>query len=160
LSYPAIHYVYVDNVECGRLKKPANITYAVDDRPPLAVTVLSGLQHVGIIAIVLVFPLLLGREAGLSADQTSDILGTTMLVLGIGAVLQSLPRGGIGAGYLCPPVCTAAYLGPSLLAVKTGGISLAFGMTAFGGLVETALSRLLRPLRPYLPPRSQGSSSC
>ena len=138
------------------MKKPANITYAVDDRPPLAVTVLSGLQHVGIIAIVLVFPLLLAREAGLSADQTSDILGTTMLVLGIGAVLQSLQRGGIGAGYLCPPVCTAAYLAPSLLAVKTGGISLAFGMTAFGGLVESALSRLLRPLRPYLPPEISG----
>jgi len=138
------------------LKKPTTITYAVDDRPPLVVTVLSGLQHVGIIAIVLVFPLLLGREAGLPADQTSDILGTTMLVLGIGAVLQSLPRGGIGAGYLCPPVCTAAYLGPSLLAAKTGGISLAFGMTAFGGLVESALSRLLRPLRPYLPPEVSG----
>jgi NCS2 family nucleobase:cation symporter-2 len=138
------------------LKKPATLTYAVDDRPPLAVTLLSGLQHVGIIAIVLVFPLLLGREAGLPADQTSGILGTTMLVLGIGAALQSLPRGGIGAGYLCPPVCTAAYLTPSLLAVKTGGISLAFGMTAFGGLVESALSRLLRPLRPYLPPEISG----
>ena len=154
--FPERCSTHLDIVECGRLKKPANITYGVDDRPPLAVTVLSGLQHVGIIAIALVFPLLLGREAGLSADQTSDILGTTMLVLGIGAVLQSLPRGGIGAGYLCPPVCTAAYLGPSLLAVKTGGIALAFGMTAFGGLVESALSRLLRPLRPYLPPEISG----
>jgi xanthine permease XanP len=138
------------------LKKPATITYAVDDRPPLAVTVLSGLQHVGIIAIALVFPLVLGREAGLSASQIADVLGTTMLVLGIGAILQSLGRGGVGAGFLCPPVCTAAYLAPSLLAVKTGGIALAFGMTAFAGLVECVLSRLLRPLRPYLPPEISG----
>jgi NCS2 family nucleobase:cation symporter-2 len=138
------------------LKKPATLTYAVDDRPPLAVTVLSGLQHVGIIAIALVYPLLLGREAGLSAHQIADVLGTTMLVLGIGAVLQSLARGGIGAGFLCPPVCTAGYLAPSLLAAKTGGIALAFGMTAFAGLIEGALSRLLRPLRPYLPPEVSG----
>jgi xanthine permease XanP len=138
------------------LKKPPHIAYAVEDRPPLAVTVLSGLQHVGIIAIALVYPLILSREAGLSIDQTSDVLGATMLILGLGAVLQSLPRGDLGAGYLCPPVCTAAYLGPSLLAVKTGGVSLAFGMLAFGGLVEAALSRLLRPLRPYLPPEISG----
>src|SRR5262245_49091567 len=107
-------------------------------------------------AIVLVYPLLLSREAGLSIAQTSDVLAATMLILGLGAVLQSLPRGGLGAGYLCPPVCTAAYLGPSFLAVKVGGVSLAFGMLAFAGLIEAALSRLLRPLRPYLPPEISG----
>jgi NCS2 family nucleobase:cation symporter-2 len=138
------------------LKKPPHIAYAVEDRPPLAVTVLSGLQHVGIIAIALVYPLILSREAGLALGQTADVLAATMLILGLGAVLQSLPRGALGAGYLCPPVCTAAYLGPAVLAVKTGGISLAFGMLAFGGLVEAALSRLLRPLRPYLPPEISG----
>jgi NCS2 family nucleobase:cation symporter-2 len=138
------------------LKKPQHITYAADERPPLAVTAVSGLQHVGIIAIVLVYPLLLGREAGLSAGQTADVLAATMLILGLGAVLQSLGRGGLGAGYLCPPVCTAAYLAPSLLAVKAGGVSLAFGMLAFAGLIEAALSRLMRPLRPYLPPEISG----
>ncbi|HKC43154.1 MAG TPA: solute carrier family 23 protein [Burkholderiales bacterium] len=138
------------------MKKPPHIIYAVDDRPPLTVTLLSGLQHVGIIAIALVYPLLLGREAGLSVDRISDVLAATMLILGLGAVLQSLPRGPLGAGFLCPPVCTAAYLGPSLLAVKTGGVSLAFGMLAFAGVIETALSRLLRPLRPYLPPEISG----
>ena len=138
------------------MKTPATITYAVGDRPPLLVTVLSGLQHVGIIAIALVYPLLLGRTAGLSTDQIADVLSATMLVLGIGAILQSNARAGIGAGFLCPPVCTAGYLAPSLLAVKTGGISLAFGMTAFAGLIECALSRLLRPLRPYLPPEISG----
>ncbi len=140
----------------SRLKKPPHIAYAVEDRPPLAVTVLSGLQHVGIIAIALVYPLILSREAGLALGETADVLAATMLILGLGAVLQSLPRGALGAGYLCPPVCTAAYLGPAVLAVKTGGVSLAFGMLAFGGLVEVALSRLLRPLRPYLPPEISG----
>ncbi len=138
------------------MKKPPHITYAADDRPPPAVTVLSGLQHVGLIAIVLVFPLVLSREAGLAAGQTADVLAATMLILGLGAVLQSLGRGGIGAGYLCPPVCTAAYLAPLVLAVKTGGLSLAFGMLAFAGLIEAGLSRLLRPLRPYLPPEVSG----
>ena len=137
-------------------KKPANIVYWVDDAPPLGVTVLSGLQHIGIISVALVYPLLIARAAQLSVEQTSDLLAATMLVLGVGAVLQSLPRGGVGARYLCPPVCTAAYLEPSVSAIESGGMPLALGMTAFGGLLETALSRLLRPLRPYLPTEISG----
>src|SRR5690606_4827986 len=42
------------------------------------------------------------------------------------------------------------------LAAKTGGLSLVFGMTVFGGLIEMAVSRVLRPLRPYLPPELSG----
>jgi xanthine permease XanP len=138
------------------LKRPPHIAYAAEDRPPPGVLILSGFQHVGIIAIALVYPLLVSREAGLALDQTADVLAATMLILGLGSVLQSLPGARLGAGYLCPPVCTAAYLGPSLIAVKTGGMSLAFGMLAFAGLIEAGLSRLLRPLRPYLPPEISG----
>lgn len=138
------------------MKKPAYVTHWVEERPPPGVTLLSGLQHVGIISIALVYPLLLGRAAGLSAAGIADLLAATMLVLGVGALLQSLPRGPVGARFLCPPVCTAAYLTPALLAVKTGGLGLAFGMTAFGGLFEVFVSRVLRPLRPYLPPELSG----
>jgi xanthine permease XanP len=137
-------------------RKPANVVYGVDEAPPIGVTLLSGLQHIGIISIALVYPLLIARAAQLSVEQTSNILAATMLVLGVGAVLQSLPRGPVGARYLCPPVCTAAYLDPSLFAIKSGGLPLAFGMTAFGGVIETAMSRLLRPLRPYLPTEISG----
>lgn len=138
------------------MKTPPNITYAVGDRPPLLVTLLSGLQHVGIMAIPLLYPLLLGRAAGLPAVQIGDMLSATMLVLGIGTVLQSNSRAGVGAGFLCPATCSAGYLAPSLLAVTTGGIALAMSMTAFAGLIECALSRLLRPLRPYMPPEISG----
>jgi xanthine permease XanP len=43
-----------------------------------------------------------------------------------------------------------------LLAVKTGGMALVFGMTIFGGLIEVGLSRFVRPLRPYFPPEISG----
>jgi xanthine permease XanP len=137
-------------------RKPVNIVYGVDEVPPFGVTVLSGFQHVGLISIFLVYPLLVSRDGGLSVAQISDSLSLTMLILGIGAILQSMPRGPVGARYLCPPVCTAAYLEPSLLAVKMGGMALVFGMTAFGGAVEALFSRFLRPLRPYFPPEISG----
>jgi uncharacterized membrane protein AbrB (regulator of aidB expression) len=57
---------------------------------------------------------------------------------------------------LCPSIFTVAYLGPSLLALKTGGLSLVFGMTVFAGCVESALSRSLRHLRAFFPPEIAG----
>lgn len=138
------------------MKKPLNIVYGVDERPPRGVTVLSGLQHVGLVAATLVYPVLISREVGLSPEITLDMLAVSVIILGIGTMLQALPRGVVGAGLLCPAVLTAAYLTPSLQAVKIGGPSLVFGMTAFGGLIEVGLSRMLRPLRPYLPAEISG----
>lgn len=75
------------------MRKPPNIVYGVDEAPPFGVTVLSGFQHVGLISIFLLYPLLVSREGSLSVEQTSNALSLTMLILGTGAILQSLPRG-------------------------------------------------------------------
>ena len=138
------------------MRKPLEIVYGVDDVPPLGVTVLSGLQHVAIIAIFLVYPLLLSREAGLARERVFDVLSLSMLVLALSSVLQVLPHGPVGSRFLCPPSFNAAYLTPSLTAVKLGGLPLVLGMTAFGGLVEALLSRSLSRLRPYFPSEISG----
>jgi NCS2 family nucleobase:cation symporter-2 len=138
------------------LKKPSNIAYGVNDVPPLGVIVLSGVQHVGIIAASLVYPVLYTRAAGLPAHASTDVLSLAMLALGLSAILQALPRGAVGSHYLCPPIVTAAYFPATLLAIKAGGLALAFGMTLFAGFVEVLLSRVLRPLRPYFPPEISG----
>jgi xanthine permease XanP len=138
------------------MKKPLNIVYGVEDTPPLGVTLFSALQHVVLIAIRLLFPLLVAREAGLAPERVLDVLGMSMIIMGIACVLQAITRGPVGSGYLCPPSFTSAYIVPSLLAAKTGGMSLVLGMTLFGGVVESALSRLLRPLRPFFPPEIAG----
>ena len=72
------------------MKKPPGLIYGVDDVPPLAVTVLSGLQHVGLISIFLLFPLLVCREAGLSSDRLGDVLSLSMIAMAVGAVLPAL----------------------------------------------------------------------
>jgi xanthine permease XanP len=59
--------------------------------------------------------------------------------------------GPVGCGFLCPATYTAAYLSPSLLAIKAGGLPLLFGMTLFAGVLEAAFSRMLDRLRPYFP---------
>ena len=138
------------------MKKPLNIVYGVEDVPPFGVTLFSGVQHVVVIAIWLLFPLLVAREAGLSPERTLDVLGVSMLIMGLGPLLQAMTRGPVGSGYLCPTAFTALYIAPSLLAARTGGMPLVFGMTVFGGVLEATLSRVLRPLRPFFPPEIAG----
>lgn len=138
------------------MKKPSGIVYGVEETPPFGITALSGLQHVGLISVILVFPLLVGREAGLTPEESLNLLSVSMLVLAVGTVLQALSRGPVGARVLSPVVFTATYLTPAILAVRIGGPAAMAGMTVLGGLVEIALSRGLRALRPFFPPEISG----
>jgi NCS2 family nucleobase:cation symporter-2 len=138
------------------MRKPTNIIYGVDEAPPRTVIALSALQHVGLMTVFLIYPVLIGREAGADSGVVGNLVSLSLIVLAVGTVLQALPRGPVGSGFLCQPVPTAIYLIPSLLAARTGGLPLVFGMTMFAGLLEMAFSRVLRPLRPLFPPEIAG----
>lgn len=138
------------------MRKPANILYGIDEAPPLGVTLLAGLQQVGLISVYLVFPLLIGREAQLTDAEVIGLLSASMVAMAAAAILPALRVGPLGAGFLCPGVFTAAYFAPSLLAAHAGGMPLVVGMTIFGGLVGAAFSQLLRYLRPAFPPEVAG----
>lgn len=138
------------------MKKPADLAYGVGDVPPHAVVWLAALQHVGIIALLMVFPLLVARAAGAAPSVAAQILSTGMFAVGLATIAQARALGPFGSGYLAPSGFQAVYLGPSMVAAQTGGLPLVFGMTVFAGLVEATLSRIWRPLRPYLPPELSG----
>src|SRR4029077_15855932 len=117
---------------------------------------LSALQHLGVMSIFMIYPVLIGRAAGGAPQVVGDLVSVSFLVLAFGSLVRALPRGPVGSGFLCQPVPTAIYLVPSLIAVRQGGLSLVFGMTVFAGIVETALSRTLTRLRPMFPPEIAG----
>ena len=138
------------------MKKPANIVYGAEERPPALVTLVSGVQHVAVIAIFMVYPLVIGRTAGASASAISDMLRLCMLALGFAVLLQALPRGPVGSRRLAPSIFTGIYLAPSILAVKLGGLPLVWGMTIFAGLCEGVLAQFWYRLRTLIPPESAG----
>jgi xanthine permease XanP len=138
------------------VKKPAALSYGLEETPPAVVTWISALQHVGVCSIFMVYPLIIARQAGLPAGQITNILQLGFLVLAIAVLLQALPRGPVGSRLLAPTIFTGVYLAPSLLAVKAGGLPLVWGMTIFAGVVEMALARAWSRLRPFIPPESAG----
>src|SRR5262249_53321042 len=128
------------------MQRPPNLVYALDESPPPHVTLFSGIQFAGLIAINLVYALLVFRAGGASTSQVGGLLAVGMLVLGAGTFLQVSRLGPVGSGYMCPATFTATYLGPSLLAVHAGGMPLLFGMTIFAGLLEMVLAPFLNRL--------------
>ena len=137
-------------------KKPATLTYGAEERPPTVVTWISGVQHVGVVAIFMVYPLIMARQAHWSADQITNMLQLGMLVLAAAVFLQALPKGPVGSRFLAPSIFTGVYLAPSMLALKAGGLPLVWGMTMFAGAVEIVLARFWSRLRPFIPPESAG----
>jgi NCS2 family nucleobase:cation symporter-2 len=137
-------------------RKPATLQYGVEEVPPPSVIFINALQHVAVLAGFLVFPLIMTREAHASAAIADSVLSWSMIVMGLGTMLQALPKGPVGSGYLAPSVMTAVYVGPSLDAIRLGGLPMMAGMTLFGGLVEAAVSRSMQRLRALLPPELAG----
>lgn len=137
------------------MTRPPDLIYAVDETPPLRVTLSNGVQHVGIIAINLIYPIVIFKLAGVPVEATVNLLSVGLIVLGIGTFILST-RSPIGCGYLCPSTFTATYFSASVLAVKAGGLPLLFGMTLFAGVLESVLSRVLRRLRAFLPTELSG----
>ena len=79
-------------------KRPANLTYGVDDRPPLSALVLLGVQHIFLMASTLVLPVVLVNEIGGSFEEVRAVVALSMLASGIGTILQAFRWGILGSG--------------------------------------------------------------
>jgi NCS2 family nucleobase:cation symporter-2 len=138
------------------VRKPPNISYGVDDAPPLGVNALSGLQHVGLMSIYLIYPALVAQAAGSSPEVAAAVVSMTLIALAVGTLLQAIPLGPVGSGYLCQPIPSVVYFVPSLVAAKHGGLHAVFGMTIAAGVLEVALARALGRLRALFPAEIAG----
>jgi xanthine permease XanP len=136
--------------------RPSNLIYSVDEVPPFAILIISALQHVAVMAITLIFPLILAREGNLSETQTLNMVSLSMLGLGVATICFCIRSHFIGSGYLSPAAYTAIYLGPSLFALRRGGLELVFGMTVTAGIIQLGIAPLLKRLRALLPSEIAG----
>ena len=137
-------------------QKPANLIYGLEDKPPLLITFFLALQHISIISIGFLFPVIIVREIGGSLPQAVRFVSASMLAGGVGVIVQAARKGPAGSGFLCPEVCGPSYLAATMLAAKTGGLSLVFGMTMVASFFEGLLSRFMRHLRVLFPAEVTG----
>jgi NCS2 family nucleobase:cation symporter-2 len=138
-------------------QKPSNLLYGVDESPGWTALILLGFQHISVMSIAFIFPVVIVEAIGGDPSQARDLIGMAMLATGVGTILQGLHRGPVGSGYLCPLVNGPAFLSASLLAGKAGGLSLIFGMTVAAGCFEAVFSRFLARMRAVFPAEVTGT---
>jgi NCS2 family nucleobase:cation symporter-2 len=136
--------------------RPPNLAYSVDEVPPFGILIISAIQHVAVMAITLIFPLILAHEANLSGTQVLNVVSLSMLGLGVATVFFCIRSHFIGSGYLSPAAYTAIYLGPSLFALRRGGLELVYGMTVTAGIIQIGVAPLLKRFRALLPSEIAG----
>lgn len=126
-----------------------------DDPATAREVLLSALQQFAAAAVLLSYPVIVGRAAGADTATVVSMVSLTLLASGVGAWLQAR-RGVVGSGFLCWPSASIVYLPPMLAAVELGGLPLAFGMLVFAALCEIAVAPLMRRLRPVFPAEIAG----
>ena len=132
--------------------RPESLLYAVDEVPPPSRLAILGLQYAVQVAVYLVIVVIVLRHAHVSHEVGIGVLSCACVAIAIGTALQALPKGPVGSGFLAPPVFSAIYLAPSVLAAEIGGLPLVFGMTIFAALLELLLSFCVRRLRVIFQP--------
>ena len=84
--------------------------------------------------VVIVF-----RAADASHETITSAVSLGMIAMALASMLQALRLGPIGSGMLAPSIFSAIYLGPSVLAARSGGLPAVFGLTIFAGAVEVLI---------------------
>jgi xanthine permease XanP len=136
-------------------KRPPSLVYAVNEIPPLPVRLTLAFQHVLAMSVGWIYVVVAMNVIGGTSAQAQNLIRMSMIGSGIATILQA-GMGVVGSGYLCPASCSLTYLAPSILAARTGGLSLLFGMATFAGLFTAALSRFIGRLRWMFPPDVTG----
>lgn len=138
-------------------RRPANLIYSKDEMPPIPTALLLGIEHIFILSISFIFPVVIVSEIGGTPEDAQNLICMAMIATGLTTILQSKNKGPIGSGYLCPLVNGPAFIPASLIAGKAGGLALIFGMTAAGGLFEGLFSLVVAKLRRFFPPEVTGT---
>jgi xanthine permease XanP len=141
-------------------KPPANISIGVDQTPPPLHLVLLAFQYAFLLCVYLVIVVIVVRAAGADQETARSVVSMAMIASAIGTILLALHRGPIGSGFFAPPVFSAIYLGPSILAAKAGGLPAVACMTVCAGVTEILIAHFLHKLRIIMQPTISGLTIC
>lgn len=126
------------------------LQYGLDDIPPLYKIPLLALQLIFVVAIYIILVSFVTKACNLAVQQAQGVISMTMFMMGVATVLQA--NKGIGSGLLLPSCPAIIYFVSSMIAAKSGGISLVLGMTIFAGFVQMIFSMIFFKVRFLFPP--------
>ena len=132
-------------------KNAEHCEYSVNQVPPARHLLVLSTQHVLLMVISLVLPVLFAGQINGTAEFANTLIAFSMLAAGLGSIVQSVGLSFIGSGYLCPNLCGPSYFSLSLSAAWVGGLPLMRGMIIIAGVVEMALAPIIQKLKNIFP---------
>ena len=137
--------------------RPADIAFAANESPPVAQRVTLALQQVAIQSVYFILPAVIGAAFGLSPAAVTGFLCTSIAVLALTALLQTLARGPVGSGYALPSIPAPAFVGVYMLVAAQGGdLGMAAGLMLATGVLGAVASLLLPRLQAVIPTEVAG----
>ncbi len=134
------------------------MTIEIDYRPPPVRGTLLGFQHVlvmlgGMIAV----PLAVSAGLDLPVDQRTMLVQGSILVSGIGTVVQAIGVGFVGARLPIVMGTAFVFIAPMISVGESLGLQAIMGAIIVGGLAEFALSLSVWRIRRFFPPIVTGT---
>ena len=142
-----------------RRRRPPELTYAADERPPAGQLALLAAQHAGTAMAIIAYVLVAAKMAGLDRSGTQTMVATTLLGMALCTALQAW-GGRWGAGALLvhmPDPFMITFAAALTAAHGPGGLA---GAAMVHGLTALVLAPLVRRLRPVFPPTVVGVVIC
>jgi len=138
------------------IQRPPDIAFSLEERPPARQLLALALQQVAIQSIYFLLPAIIGQAFGLSRLDAANFLCLSVMMLGITALLQALPRGPVGSGYALPAIPSPVFVAAYLLVAENGNPGVAAALTAAAGLAGLVLAAQLRGLHGIMPTEVAG----
>ena len=134
------------------------LRYQADDKIPLPLALGLGLQLTAlIVSVPILIPTVVMRAGGASEAQLSWAVTAAVAICGVATLLQAVRIGRIGAGYVIIMSSSAAFIGPSIDAIKSGGVALLATLVVVASLLQFLLSARLALFRRILTPTVSGA---
>jgi xanthine permease XanP len=128
------------------MRKPDSIIHWLDSKPPYHHALFIALQQLAFLGVYMGVIRLFSHEKNLGIHDFYNLMATTLIVSGVGVIVQAFGRFGIGSGYFCPLQVTPVAFSVMTVAISLGGFELAFGMLAVVGLTQICLGEVFKRL--------------
>ncbi len=134
------------------------VRYRLNDAMPWPQALLIAFQHLLAMFVGTITPATIVSGAlSLPFEDRAYLINMSLVASGIGTLLQVMSFRGFGSGLLSITGTSFAFITPIILAGKTGGLALVFGMSLSMALVPLALAPFLPRLQRAFSPVVAGT---
>ena len=139
----------------SKIEKPREMLFTAGEMPSTSTVMIAGAQHTLIILALIIYPVIVGKEIGLSAAELRGFISLQIMVLGIVTIIQNYPSR-FGSGQLIIHSPSIISMASFIAVANTFGLGAAAGGILLSSLVVIFLSRLLPKFKSLFPAEVTG----